>query len=221
MALPPKFAGHKLLFVPADSKPPAAAADIPFQPHTLEFYLDYVCPFSAKFYRTFESLVPKIRENPKWAQGLQVIFRQQIQPWHPSSTLTHEAGLAVLRVAPAKFFDFSAELFRAQAEFFDVNVVNETRNATYARLARIAGKVGIDEAAVLKLLTVSDKPDPDGGLNSGNGVTADVKLAVRMARFTPVHVTPTVLFDGVVQGDISSSWTVDQWMEWLEKNITC
>ncbi|KAL2755007.1 hypothetical protein ACRALDRAFT_1064741 [Sodiomyces alcalophilus JCM 7366] len=220
MALPPKFAGHKLIFVPADSRPPAASADIPFQPHTLEFYLDYVCPFSGKFYRTFEDLVPKIRQHPGWAQGIQVIFRQQIQPWHPSSVLTHEAALAVLRVAPAKFFDFSAELFRAQEAFFDVNVVNEPRNDTYARLAKIAGQVGVDEDAVLKLLTIPDKPGPDGGLNVGNGVTADVKLAVKMARFTPVHVTPTVVFDGVMQSDIDSSWTVDQWMEWLEKNIT-
>ncbi|ROT42329.1 hypothetical protein SODALDRAFT_326506 [Sodiomyces alkalinus F11] len=220
MALPPKFAGHKLLFVPADSKPPAVAADIPFQPHTLELYLDYVCPFSGKFYRTFfEQVVPKIRQNPTWAQGLQVIFRQQIQPWHPSAVLVHEAALAVLRLAPDKFFDFSAELFRVQHEFFDVNVVNEPRNATYARLAEIAGNVGADEAAVLKLLTIPDKPGPDGGLNVGNGVTADVKLIVKLARFTPVHVTPTVVFDGVVQAGIDSSYTVDQWTEWLEKNI--
>jgi protein-disulfide isomerase len=148
------------------------------------------------------------------------IFRQQIQPWHPSSTLTHEAALAVLRVAPDKFYDFSAALFEQQKDFFDVSVVNETRNATYARLAKIAAGVGVDEKEVYGLLEIADKPGEDGSLNSGNGVTADVKVMVKMNRMAGVHVTPTVVVDGVVNGEISSGWTEGQWEEWLEKNIS-
>jgi len=34
-----------------------------------------------------------------------------------------------------------------------------------------------------------------------------------------VHVTPTVIFNGVVENSISSSFTKEQWEEWLEKNI--
>ena len=147
------------------------------------------------------------------------IFRQQIQPWHPSSTLAHEAGFAVLRLAPAKFYDFSAELFKQQKDFFDVNVVNETRNATYRRLAKIAAQVGVGEDDVYKLLEISDKPAEDGSLNTGNGVTNDVKVQVKTNRLVGVHVTPTVVFDGVVANEISSSWTVEQWEEWLEKNV--
>lgn len=29
----------------------------------------------------------------------------------------------------------------------------------------------------------------------------------------------TVVFDGIVNNDISSSWTKEQWEEWLEKNV--
>jgi hypothetical protein len=36
-----------------------------------------------------------------------------------------QAGAAVLRLAPEKFWQFSAALFQNQAEFFDVSVVNE------------------------------------------------------------------------------------------------
>ncbi|KAM0335312.1 hypothetical protein ACHAQA_000357 [Verticillium albo-atrum] len=222
MALPPKFAGHKLTFVPAGTPAPASAAPgLHFQPHTLEVYLDYVCPFSAKLFKTlFEDLAPVIRQNPYWARGLEVIFRHQVQPWHPSSTLTHEAALAVLRLAPERFLDFSAALFAAQKDFFDVNVVHETRNATYARLAKLAARsAGVDEAAVYGLLAISDKPAADGSLNTGNAVTVDLKLAVKMARLTGVHVSPTALLDGVVQGDISSGWTKEQWTEWLGANI--
>jgi protein-disulfide isomerase len=148
-----------------------------------------------------------------------VIFRQQIQPWHPSSTLVHEAGYAVNRLSPDAFWAFSAALFTQQKDFFDVNVVNETRNATYKRLAKIAASVGVDEAEVYKLLEISDKPAEDGSLNTGNKVTDDLKVQVKANRLVGVHVTPTVIFDGVVNNDISSSWSVDQFEEWLEKNV--
>jgi hypothetical protein len=41
MALPPKFSGHRLAF-----SSPSTTSDA-ISPHTLEFYVDYVCPYSA------------------------------------------------------------------------------------------------------------------------------------------------------------------------------
>ncbi|EER40739.1 conserved hypothetical protein [Histoplasma capsulatum H143] len=177
--------------------------------------------FSAKLFHTFYPLITAFLNNPNSASSkhLQVIFRQQIQPWHPSSTLTHEAGLAVLKLAPEKFWPFSAALFAKQKEFFDVSVVNEKRNDTYVRLAKIGAEVGVDEGAMLKLLKISDQPDKDGNLNIGNGVTTDMKLMVKAARVVGTHVTPTVFFDGVEERSISSSFTREQWEEWLQKNV--
>ncbi|KAK2591720.1 hypothetical protein QQS21_010574 [Conoideocrella luteorostrata] len=213
MAVPPKFAGHKLDFAPAST------SSVPHSTHTFELYLDYCCPFSAKQFHTIsKEVIPAIRENKSWSSSLTLIFRPSVQPWHPSSTLMHEAGLAVLRLAPEKFWNFSAQLFDEQKDYFDVSVVNETRNATYKRLAKVAAKVGVDEAQVYKLLEVSDKPADDGSLNLGNQVTNDLKLITRMNRLVGVHVTPTVVFDGVVQ-DTSSGWTLDQWKDWLGKNM--
>lgn len=126
------------------------------------------------------SILPLLPE--KYPGKLKVIFRQQIQPWHPSSTLTHEAGAAVLRLSPDKFYPFSQKLFEHQKEFFDVNVVKETRNDTYKRLAKLAGEVGVDEKEVYGLLEVGDKPGEDGGLNVGNRVTDDVKVMVKVSR---------------------------------------
>ena len=100
-------------------------------------------------------------------------------------------------------------------------MVNETRNATYRRLAKLgAESVHVDEEEMYALLKVPDAPGEDGGLNIGNGVTDDVKTITKMARLTGVHVTPTVLFDGVEAKEISSSWTKEQWLEWLEKNCS-
>ncbi|EEH06558.1 conserved hypothetical protein [Histoplasma capsulatum G186AR] len=210
MTLAPRFAGQQL-----------AAGGFVGTKHTLEIYLDYVCPFSAKLFHTFYPLITAFFNNPNSASSkhLQVIFRQQIQPWHPSSTLTHEAGLAVLKLAPEKFWPFSAALFAKQKEFFDVSVVNEKRNDTYVRLAKIGAEVGVDEGAMLKLLKISDQPDKDGNLNIGNGVTTDMKLMVKAARVVGTHVTPTVFFDGVEERSISSSFTREQWEEWLQKNV--
>ncbi|KAJ6013257.1 hypothetical protein N7540_007848 [Penicillium herquei] len=196
MSVPPKFAGLKL-----------TAATFQESQHTLELYLDYVCPFSAKMFNTFYELSPKIAAQ--YGPRLQVIFRQHIQPWHPSSTITHEAAVAVLRLAPEKYWEFSAALFKHQTEFFDISVVNETRNKTYERLAKIAGSVGVDEGKFLDLLKIPETPGENGKLNAGN----------KTDRVIGVHVSPTVFFNGVEERSISSSFTVAQWEEWLAKNV--
>lgn len=216
MAVPPKFAAHKLDFA---APPQATSSGVPHTTHTLEIYLDYCCPFSAKIFRSLNNIVfPKVRANDAWAKGLSVVFRQQIQPWHPSSTLMHEAAMAVVKIAPEKFWEFSGVLFEEQAQYFDVSVVNELRNDTYKRLAKVAGKAGVDEKKVYEMLQISDKPGEDGSLNIGNGVTNDLKVITKMNRLIGVHVTPTVVYDGVVQ-DVSSGWNADQWEEWLTKNV--
>ncbi|KAL4878256.1 hypothetical protein BJY04DRAFT_196613 [Aspergillus karnatakaensis] len=184
MALAPKFAGQSLAHSDGQVQ----------QQHTLELYLDYVCPFSAKLFRTFYSSARPVIIQ-KYQPKLQVVFRQHIQPWHPSSTLTHEAGAAILKIAPHKFWEFSAALFEHQREFFDVNVVNETRNKTYERLADIGESVGVNKDEILKLLTVAEKPDKEGQLNIGNQVTTDIKLMVKADRVVGVHVSPTVFFN--------------------------
>ncbi|KAL1972141.1 hypothetical protein VTN31DRAFT_7360 [Thermomyces dupontii] len=207
MALNPKFAGLKL----AAAGGTAAGTQTP---HTLELYLDYVCPFSAKVFNTFHTQVRPIIAQ-KYASKLQVIFRPHVQPWHPSSTLVHEAAVAVLRIAPDKFWDFSEALFKKQTEYFDEAVVDETRNQTYKRLAALAGSVGIDEGKVYELLEVK----AGNPTNAGNQVSNDFKLIIKANRVIGVHVSPTVFFNGVEEKSISSSFTAAQWEEWLQKNV--
>lgn len=215
MSLAPKFAGQKLAF-----STPATTGAVPPALHTLELFLDYVCPYSAKQFATvYHVVAPLVRANPAWSSKVQFVFRQQVQPWHPSSTLAHEAAVAVLQSAPEQYWQFSDALFRDQQAYFDVSVVGETRNQTYRRLAKLAGSVGVDEEDVYKRLAIAETPAADGSLNVGNAVTNDLKVLVKMARLVGVHVSPTVIFNGVVANDISSGWTKEQWEEWLTKNI--
>lgn len=69
------------------------------------------------------------------------------------------------------------------------------------------------------MLVVSDKPAEDGSLNTGNAVTNDLKVLVKMNRMQGVHVTPTVVFNGVVENGIQSSFSGGDWEAWLEKNV--
>lgn len=131
------------------------------------------------FQTLYNSVLPDLPK--KYPAKVQFLFRQQIQPWHPSSTLVHEAGAAVLRLAPDKFWPFSKALFEHQKDFFDVNVVHETRNDTYKRLAKLAGSIGLEESKVFELLEISDKPGEGGSLNTGNKVTDDIKLMVKVS----------------------------------------
>ncbi|KAK3330066.1 hypothetical protein B0H66DRAFT_542679 [Apodospora peruviana] len=223
MALAPKFKGQRLLFFQAEPTSPTDTSDSSESLHTVELYLDYVCPFSAKMFNTLLTTVfPAIRSESSLSPKLQFLFRSQVQPWHPSSTLVHEASVAVLRLAPHKFWDFSSALFQNQKAYFDVSVVNETRNETYKRLAKLATEStdgAINETEMYDLVKVSDKPAEDGSLNVGNAVTNDLKVLIKMARLVGVHVSPTVIFDGVVAGEVSSSWSGEQWVEWLRKNV--
>lgn len=68
MALPPKFKGHRLLFFSDDASAPAPTESAATEPlHTIELYLDYVCPFSAKLFKTFvTSVAPSKLRQPTY-----------------------------------------------------------------------------------------------------------------------------------------------------------
>lgn len=54
------------------------------------------------FNTVYTSVKPLVES--KYKNKVNFIFRQQVQPWHPSSTLVHEAGVAVLQTNPDKFW---------------------------------------------------------------------------------------------------------------------
>ncbi|KAK9380653.1 thioredoxin-like protein [Kockiozyma suomiensis] len=213
MSIQPRFLSHKL----ASTSNLAAAASS--TPHTIEIYLDYVCRFSRiMFTNLYHNVLPAIADKfPD--QAFVFVFRQHVQPWHPSSPLVHEAAIAVERLDPSKFWAFSDALFAVSPQFYDEAVYDESRPQTYERLADLAAKsVDIDKQAMLELLAV--KPAVGEPTNAGNEISNDLKLFIRQARQTSIHVSPTVVVDGIVDNSFSSGWTVEQWLEKLEKIYT-
>ena len=68
------------------------------------------------------------------------------------------------------------------------------------------------------LLAIPSSPK-GASINTGNEITTDLKRIVRAARLNSIHISPTVVFDGVVDDSVSSGWSVEQWEVWLQKNV--
>ncbi|KAJ7181602.1 hypothetical protein C8R43DRAFT_969623 [Mycena crocata] len=186
-------------------------------PHTLDIFLDYVCPFSAKLSFAIDSvLIPLLGPGGKYHGKVKVIFRPQVQPWHASSTLVHEAGLAVARASPDFFWPFSVALFKRQGEYFDIPTSTLTPLQVRENLAALAAEVIPADATgkFADLLVLKSSP------NGGNAVTDDLKYTIKFSRQNGIHVSPTVLWDGLVANEISSSWGEKEWTEFLAAKVT-
>lgn len=157
------------------------------------------------FKTVYTQVLPKISGSKHYSENLQIIMRPQIQPWHPSSTLTIESGLAVLELAPEKFWQYSDALFEKQKEYFDIPLVNESRNETYKRLSKLANQsVGIDEGKMYDLLKIPEKAGSDGSLNVGNKVQNETKRTVKVSYHKPSCVVPQPL--GSRRADSAVHW---------------
>jgi len=192
-------------------------AGSPAAPHTLDIFLDYVCPFSAKMALAIENvLVPLCAQDGKYGGKVKVIFRPQVQPWHASSTFVHEAGIAIARVAPQQFWPFALALFKQQGDYFDIPTSTLTPLEIRSKLAQLAegiigNKLTDDFKALLEL-----KSSPNGG----TAVTDDLKYTIKFSRQNSIHVSPTVLWDGLIANEISSSWGEKEWTEFLAKKVS-
>jgi predicted DsbA family dithiol-disulfide isomerase len=138
--------------------------------HQIDYFLDFTCPYSAKFYKTLRQVLQYAKET---SLSVSFNFHHQIQPWHPSSSLVHEAALAVKRLDPSRFMDYCEILFDNQQTFFDKNTYELCRTEIYKKLVDLACPLGINCEEMTDLLQYSTKPGDH--LNEGNEMTAALK----------------------------------------------
>jgi len=190
-------------------------AGSPNAPHTLDIFVDYVCPFSAKLAKTFdESVKPLLDAGGPYAGKVKAIIRLQVQPWHASSILTHESALAVARVAPDCFWRYSLELWKNQLDFFDIPSSTRTPVQTREKLVELALPIVGEDKREKLLDLLKHKTSPNGGVD----VTNELKYTIKFSRQNGIHVSPTVLWDGLVANEVSSSWGKEEWSEFLMNN---
>lgn len=188
------------------------AADAPVK---LEAWYDFACPFSAKSFLTLTREVLPAAEA-KAPGGVQFLHYQYPQPWHAPGAYAAEVSLAVEVVDPSKYLSTCQYFFERQQELvFDCISYDLTRSEMYSRLAVAASEAsGVDPAAVLEHVAfLGTSP------NAGNAVGQLMKWYVKHGRKNGIHVTPTVLVNGIEEPSISSGWTPDAWAEYLDAKL--
>ena len=114
-----------------------------------------------------------------------------------------DAGAGVVTLSKAQKYDL----------YYD-NVWDKSRAQLYEELATLAAGSGADRAAVAAKLA---RVEVEGQHNTGNATTNTLKLYTKWTRSRGLHVTPTVLVNGIVDDSVSSGWSLEQWTEYLDK----
>lgn len=186
-------------------------------PLTLEAYYDFSCPFSAKSFLTLTKEVLPAYEQTHPGK-VQFLHYQYPQPWHAPGAYAAEVSLAVELVDPSAYLRTCQCFFERQEQLvFDCVTYEKTRSELYVALATAAAEAsGVDAAQVLeKVKWLGTSP------NAGNSVSQLVKWYVKKGRKNGIHVTPTVLVNGIEEPSISSGWTLQDWVLYLDDMLTC
>jgi len=152
----------------------------------------------------------------KAPNSIQFLHYQYPQPWHAPGAYAAEVSLAVELVDPSKYLATCQHFFEQQQDLcFDCVSYGMTRADMYAKLAAAAADAtGVDAAAVYeKVQFLGTSP------NAGNAVGQLVKWYAKHGRKNGIHVTPTVLVNGIEEPSISSGWSLDAWSEYLDGKL--
>lgn len=211
MAVAPKFINFNQLATSASNSSLVAVNNV-------DMFVDFVCPYSKKLYLKWEKeVIPAIAEKypGKFLFNLKLVP----QPWHHSSQFAAESLLAVNKLKPAESLKYAKVLFEHQTDFFETAVVNLTRNQIYERLSKLAAEtIDVDPKEVYDLLYIRQKKDSElEYYNLENKVTMDLKYFVKVHRQLSVHVTPTIVINGVFAKQIESSTSAADVIKMLEE----
>ncbi|ODV85783.1 hypothetical protein CANARDRAFT_27873 [[Candida] arabinofermentans NRRL YB-2248] len=175
--------------------------------HSVEFFLDYDCPFSAKLFKKLNDEIIPLLKSKGILGEFDLTIINVIQPWHHiNSGVMHEVALAVANEYPSQFWKFSTVLFENIQSFYDSETFDLSRKQITQKAIdlAVANLKDIDGSALWKWLVISKNADGSPS-NAGNKLAKDVKYFTRYHRTIGVHVTPTVSVDGIPNGSIESS----------------
>lgn len=164
-------------------------------PKVFEVFLEPTCPYSVKAFNKLDQLLAEAGED-----RITLKIRLQSQPWHLYSGVIVRCVLAAATLPNGK--EAAKAVLKAvgdhREEFeFEHHATGPNRDATPNDIiARIEGYTG------LSLVEAFEIPDLDKAF----------KLECRYARQNGIHVSPTFMIDGVVQGDMSSGDAVSAWV---------
>lgn len=186
--------------------------------NTIEVFLDYNCPFSGKMFKKIDTeILPLLKEkglNDKY----NIVFVNVIQPWHGfQSSILHDISFAVSKIAPNKFWDISRIFFNNIELFYDTQVINKSRKTlTEEILNLIKNDLSIEDLNKIKELLIIDGENSEKISNMGNSVIKDNKYFTRYHRTLGIHMTPSVMINGILISQIESSTDASKIIEIFE-----
>lgn len=167
-------------------------------PRVFEVFLEPTCPYSVKTFGKLDQLLSEAGED-----RVTLKIRMQSQPWHLFSGVIVRCVLAAATLPEGK--EAAKKVLAAVAahreEFeFEHHATGPNRTATPDDIIRrIEGYTGLELMEAFSL-TGLDKP---------------MKLECRYARQNGIHMSPSFMIDGIVQGDLSSGDPVSEWVKRL------
>jgi protein-disulfide isomerase len=163
-------------------------------PTELEIFLEPTCPFSKRAFEKLDDLMTLAGDD-----RLTIRIRFVSQPWHLFSGIVtrlilaasateggRDAGFAAMRAVYAHRDDFEFE------EHHSGPNMDTTPNEIVARLSRL---IGVDLSEAFKLKSVEDA----------------LKWHTKYARQNGVHVSPTFSVNRIVNANMSSGQSVEDW----------
>jgi protein-disulfide isomerase len=182
----------------------------------VQFWLDYACPFSAKMFRTMRKDLMTYYDD---RSQVQFEMFHQVQPWHTSSSIMHETALAYGEViGEGGFLEFSEKLFEKREQFADSLTFDRTRHEITDDIIKACDdRLREDELAKVRKYARLNTDTSDK--NGGTLVTQKLKYHIKLGRQLGIHVSPTVLVNGLIC-ETSSSWTLKEWRELLDPLLT-
>lgn len=60
----------------------------------------------------------------------------------------------------------------------------------------------------------------EGASNGGNKITDALKATIKYSRQNGIHVSPTVLLDGIIDPSISSNFGKEEWEKYVKEKLS-
>lgn len=164
-------------------------------PRLFEVFIEPTCPFSVKAFNKLDALL-----DQAGADKIRVQIWLQSQPWHLFSGVIVRCVLAASTLANGR--DAAKQVLQAVADHreefeFEQHCVGPNRDATPNDIIR-----RIETYSGVELTAAFEQPDLD----------KVIKLHCKYARQNGIHVSPTFMIDGLVQPNIGSGDSVEQWL---------
>jgi hypothetical protein len=184
--------------MPAPQAPTPAPLELGHGPVELEIFLEPTCPYSKRAFEKLPSLLEKAG-----ADRLTIKIRFVSQPWHLFSGIVTRAILATSATPGGREAALKAMAavydHREEFEFEDHNSGPNMDRTPNQVIAHLSGLIGIELAEPWK----------------NPAVGAALRWHTRYARQNGIHFSPTFAVNRIVNPNMSSGQTIEEWAKEL------